>query len=163
MRIVPILSVYLLVTLALASPASAQDGPRPMTVDDALDMIQVGNALISPDGSWVLYSRRELNWEDNKYETKYWRVSSEGGEAFQYVGEDGGSAFQFSPDGSYLTFRRAVEEKQQIFWMRTVGGEALQLTKHASSVGTYRWSKDGSKIFFSAQNTRSEEEEKEGT
>ena len=74
-----------------------------MTVDDALDMVQVGSPLMSPDGSWVLYSRRTLNWEDNEYETEYWRVPADGGEAFRYIGEDGGSAFQFSPDGAYLT------------------------------------------------------------
>ena len=28
---------------------------RPMTVDDALDMVRVGDALISPDGEWVLF------------------------------------------------------------------------------------------------------------
>ncbi len=99
----------LLAIVVLTVPAHGQDTRRPMTVDDALDMVQVGSPLMSPDGSWVLYSRRTLNWEDNEYETEYWRVPADGGEAFRYIGEDGGSAFQFSPDGAYLTFRRAVD------------------------------------------------------
>jgi dipeptidyl aminopeptidase/acylaminoacyl peptidase len=134
----------------------------------------------------VLYSQRKLNWDDNEYETEYWRVPADGGEAFRYIGEDGGSSFQFSPDGAYLTFRRPVgggssgggsggsesgagaggnSRLQQIFLMRTVGGEAVQLTKHETSVAQYRWAKDGSAIFFAAPDKKPEdveEEEKKG-
>ncbi|MEE8146499.1 MAG: hypothetical protein V3T24_02750, partial [Longimicrobiales bacterium] len=101
-------SLAFVISLLLASAVQAQDARRPMTVDDAMDMVRVGSPLMSPDGSWVLYSQRTLNWDDNEYETEYWRVPSDGGEAFRYVGEEGGSAFQFSPDGTYLTFRRSV-------------------------------------------------------
>ena len=34
--------------------------PRPMTVDDSLDMDSVGGALMSPDGEWVLFSKNQL-------------------------------------------------------------------------------------------------------
>ncbi len=156
-------------------PADAQNARRPMTVDDAMDMVRIGSPLMSPDGSWVLYSRRTLNWDDNEYETEYWRVSADGAEGFRYIGEDGGSAFQFSPDGAYLTFRRAVgagsggdgggadgkDRKQQIFLMPTAGGEAVQLTKHETSIGRYRWAKDGSAIFFLATDKKPEDVEKE--
>ncbi len=99
-----------------------------MTTDDGLEMVSVGNALMSPDGQRVLYSRSELNWDDNKRETTYHMIPAGGGESFQFIGKDGGSGFQFSPDGDYLSFRRAVDEVQQIFVMRTNGGEAVQLT-----------------------------------
>jgi dipeptidyl aminopeptidase/acylaminoacyl peptidase len=49
--------------------------------------------------------------------------------------------------------------------MRTVGGEAVQLTKHETSVAQYRWAKDGSAIFFAAPDKKPEdveEEEKKG-
>ena len=135
-------------------------GPRPMTVDDALDMVSVGGALMSPDGNWVFFSKRTLNWDDNEYDTKYYMTPADGGEAFQYIGEEGGSGFQFSPDGKYLTFTRSVDDERQIFWMRTVGGEATQLTEHETSIGTYRWSDDSTKIFFSAQEKRPDDVEK---
>ena len=63
-----ILGVLLALAVS-AIPADAQDARRPMTVDDAMDMVQIGSPLMSPDGSWVLYSRRTLNWDDNEYET----------------------------------------------------------------------------------------------
>lgn len=131
---------------------------RPMTVDDALDMVDVGGAQISPDGEWVLYSQRELDWEENEYVTKWYMVPATGGEAFEYIGEEGGSSFRFSPDGKYLALTRTVDEKRQIFWMRTAGGEATQLTEHETSVGSFEWSDDATKIFFSAEDKRPEDE-----
>lgn len=146
--------------LLTTSSVLAQSAPRAMTVDDALDMKSVGSALMSPDGNWVFYSMSELNWKENKRESKYFMIPAEGGEAFQYIGEEGGSGFQFSPDGRYLSFTRTVDKNRQIFLMRTTGGEATQLTEHETSVGSYKWSADSMKIFFSAQDKRPEEEEK---
>ena len=134
---------------------------RPMTVDDSLNIVRVGNVLLTPDGQWVFFSKTELDWKKNKYATKYYLISSSGKEAeFQYIGEDGGSAFQFSPDGKYLSLKRTVDENSQIFLMRTAGGEAVQLTKHKNSIDDYKWTQDSSMIFFSANEPRSEEDEK---
>ncbi|HAC07901.1 MAG TPA: hypothetical protein DCF71_18815 [Gemmatimonadetes bacterium] len=147
------------VMLLLAVPAAAQER-RAMTTDDGLDMIRVGGATISPDGSWVLFSKSELDWGENERKITWWRVPTGGGEPYRFIGEEGGSGFQFSPDGSTLSFTRSVDEKSQLFLMRTDGGEAQKLSKHKTSVGSYRWSQDGSKIFFVAAEPRSEEEEK---
>ena len=146
--------------LTLPLQAAPQKTRRPMTVDDALNMIRVGNVLISPDGHWVFFSKSELNWEKNRRDTKYYLISAEGGEEFQYIGREGGSSFQYSPDGKYLSFKRSVDKKSQLFLMRTSGGEAIQATKHKTSVGFYRWSPRSDKIFFIADRPRSPEEEK---
>jgi dipeptidyl aminopeptidase/acylaminoacyl peptidase len=139
---------------------SAQEG-RPMTTDDALEMVQVGGALMSPDGDWVLFSKSELDWDENERDTSWWRVPADGSEdAYRFIGEEGGGSFQFSPDGRWLAFTRSVEEKNQIFIMRTSGGEALQLSDHETAVGSYAWSDDGLTVFFVAADERSEEEEK---
>lgn len=153
-------SMLLLLLLSSSVALQAQEAPeattapRPMTVDDALNMVDVGAGLIAPDGSNVLYTRRVLDWEDNEYDTEVWMAPADGGEPYRYLGEDGGSDFAFSPDGSYLTFKRRVGEgrnaTQQLFWMRTAGGEAVQLSKHATAVGSYAWAEDSSRIFFVA-------------
>ena len=142
---------------AAAAPDSAS-APRPMTVDDALDMVSVGSPLISPDGSWVLYSKRTLDWDENEYKTEDWRVSADGEDRYEFIGEDGGSGFQFSPQGTYLSFRRPVGEgqsrTQQIFVMRMAGGEAVQLTEHDVSIASYEWSEDESRIYFQADDEK---------
>ena len=60
-RVLPILLILLLVSGATAGVQAASQGqdeqaaeaqaPRPMTVDDALDMVSVGGAQMSPDGA----------------------------------------------------------------------------------------------------------------
>lgn len=133
-----------------------------MTTDDALDMVMVGDALMSPDGSWVLYSRSELDWDENERKTTWWRAPADGSEEpYRFIGEDGGSRFRFSPDGRWLAFSRSVDEKSQLFLIRTDGGEAQQLSDHETAVGAYQWTGDGSRIVFVADDPRSEEEEKE--
>ena len=149
----------LLITFVLAVPVAGQE-QRAMTTDDGLDMVRVGDAMISPDGSWVLFSKSELNWEENERETTWWRVSAEGGEPYRYIGDDGGGNFQFSPDGSRLAFIRSVDDESQLFLLPTTGGEAVQLTEHETSISSYAWSEDGSKIIFVAPEPRADEEEK---
>jgi len=133
-----------------------------MTTDDALNMVSVGGATISPDGTWVLFSKSELDWDENERKTTWWKVPSDGSEEpWQFIGEEGGSSFQFSPDGRWLSFTRTVDEKRQLFIMRTDGGEAVQLSEHETAVGAYQWTEDGTHIVFVAAHKRSEEEEKE--
>ncbi|HKJ02460.1 MAG TPA: S9 family peptidase [Longimicrobiales bacterium] len=155
------IAALLLFPLVLITPLAAQDATRrPMTTDDGLDMIDVGGAVISPDGSWVLYSRSELDWKANKRKTTWWRVGAQGGEPYRYIGEEGGSGFTFSPDGSRIAFTRTVDGKAQLFLMRTAGGEGVKLTDHKSSVGSFQWLEDGSALAFVAEEPRTEEEEK---
>ena len=151
-------NLTLLIVFVLAVPVAGQER-RAMTTDDGLDMVQVGGAMISPDGSWVLFSKSELNWEENERETTWWRVSAEGGEPYRYIGDDGGGNFQFSPDGRRLAFTRSVDDESQLFLLPTTGGEAVQLSEHETSIGSYAWSEDGSKIIFVATEPRTDEEE----
>ncbi len=132
--------------------------PRPMTVDDSLDMDSVGGALMSPGGEWVMFSKNQLDWDENERNTKWYMIPSSGGEAFEYIGDEGGGSFQFSPDGKYLTLTRSVDGDRQIYWMRTAGGEAVQLTKHETSISSYQWSDDSKRIFFVATDKRPDDE-----
>ena len=166
-------SALVVLALVFANPIAAQDR-RPMTTDDALDMVQVGSPLISPDGGWVLFSKSELDWEENERKTTWWRVPSDGSaEPYRFIGEDGGSSFQFSPDGAYLSFLRSANENgggangndgnenngAQLYLIRTDGGEAYQLSEHGTSVSSYAWGEDGSKIFFVANEEVDDEQE----
>ena len=131
-----------------------------MTTDDVLNMVGVGGALISPDGSWVLFSRSELDWDENERKTTWWRVPADGSaEPYRFIGEEGGSNFAFSPDGSRLSFTRSVDDTRQLFLMRTDGGEAVQLSEHTTSVGSYEWTDDGQSIVFVAEDSLPDDEE----
>ena len=132
-----------------------------MTVDDALNMVRLGNVQMSPDGKWVFFSKSELDWGKNKRNKRYFMIPASGGKAVQYISDSGGSSFQFSPDGKYLSFRRTVKKNSQVFMMSLKGGEAFQLTHHKNSVESYKWSPDASKIFFTADEPMGKEKKKE--
>jgi len=151
-------SLLLFLILLWIIPVNAQK--RAMTTDDILNMINPGAALMSPDGSFVIYGKSELKWEDNKRETTYYYIPADSGESYQYIGEGGGSDLKFSPDGKFISLKRSVDDKQQLFLLPTKGGEALQLSEHKSSVSNYRWSSDSKKIYFKADVPRTSEEEK---
>src|SRR5210317_553095 len=107
------LSLILLLTV-LAYTIQAQK--RALTTDDALDMVGLSGAYLSPDASFVLYGKSVLDWDENKRKTTYHFVSPNGERTYQYIGKAGASAIQFSPDGKYLSFKRSVEKKQQVFY-----------------------------------------------
>ncbi len=152
--------ICFLVTLVTVTSLAAQER-RPMTTDDALDMVRVGGVLMSPDGSWVLFSKSELDWDENERKTTWWRAAADGSdEPYRFIGEEGAASLRISPDGRWLSFTRSVDDKNQLFVMRTDGGEALKLSDHGTAIGSYAWSEDGSTIFFVAADERSEEDEK---
>ncbi|UCF39023.1 MAG: S9 family peptidase [Acidobacteriota bacterium] len=158
----------LLVFVSLPLTAFAAE-PRPMTIDDWLNIVRIDDVMISPDGKQVFFAKTEYDWtiKDSElskggYKDKktFYMVSAQGGDPVQFIGEAGGSSFQFSPSGEFLSLRRRVDGKSQVFLMPTSGGEAIQLTKHKEGVSAYRWSDDSSKLFFLADQALPEEEEK---
>lgn len=157
-KIIPIFCIILLIAAILSAGDATR---RPMTVDDALNIVQVNDALISPNGQWVFFSKSELNWEKNKQGKKYYMISANGGETYQYIGKEGGSNFQFSPDGQYLAFFRDHGQRQQIYLMHTHGGEAIQLTKHKTEISVFKWANDSQGIFFTADEPLCKKEDKE--
>lgn len=131
---------------------------KPFTVDDAINMVSVSDPQISPDGKWVLFTKSELKWDDNKWERFLWIASTDGGESFKYTNTEGDSSPQWSPDGKHLAFLRGSGEKRQIWLMRSTGGEATQLTKHKAAVSSFKWSPDSQGLVFLASDIKSKEE-----
>lgn len=154
--------VALIASLFAGTSLFAQDVVRrPMTVDDAMNMVRVQNVRMSPDGNWVFFSKSELDWDQNRRKQKHYLIAAGGGEATEFIGNAGGSAFRFSPDGKHLSFLRRVDGDQQIFWMSISGGEAQQLTDHNNGIVSHRWAADASEIFFTADEARTDEEQEE--
>ncbi len=149
-----------LLGLVSVSSVGAQE-KRPMTVDDRLAVVRIGDVAMTPDGARVFYSERRLNWEKNKYEKTFFMISSEGGEPVPFVRKNGGEGFRISPQGEYLSLLRKVDEKPQIHLMSLSGGEPWPLTEHRGEITDTKWSGDGRSIVFVAKQSMSEEEEKE--
>ncbi len=148
--------------LLVASVAAAQD-KRPMTIVELIDVPSVGSPRLSPDGSQILYTRTDTDWEKNGRTTHIWRINSDGsGEVQLTNGAEGESSPRWSPDGARVAFlaKRGENEHTQIYVMRNRGGEASPLTSHDSSVGSFQFSPDGKHIFFVASDPKSAKEKK---
>ena len=162
----PFLST-LLITLATgwAGPISAQDGPSgALTIDDVVDLAQVQSPQLSPDGTRVLYTKRELDWDENKREGRIWIVGSDGLGARVFTGSSDDQNPRWSPDGRWVSFTRPVgdsDKVRQIFLLPTDGGEAIQLTKHTTNVGVYEWDEEGRVLYFQANDSLPDDVEKE--
>ncbi len=142
--------------------AAAQE-KRPMTIVELIDVPRVGSPALSPDGSQILFTRTDTDWEDNGRMTHIHRIDSDGTGAVQLTnGEHGESSPRWSPDGRLVAFlaRRGESEHQQIQVLRNSGGEASPLTDHPAAIGQFAFSPDGTRIYFLASDPLTAEEKK---
>jgi dipeptidyl aminopeptidase/acylaminoacyl peptidase len=163
--------VAIALALLCALPAAAQK--RPVTIDDILGMKAATSPAVSPDGTQVLYVVRQWEAEKDRMEsrTRIWMVPVAGGAARQITfGERGDSQPQWSPDGRYISFVSARGAgpgpgsgedgpRNQIYIMRSDGGEASKLTDAKEGVGSYAWAPDSARIAFVTTDARSSDDD----
>ena len=155
------LALLALATSTAQSQDDASSGKRTMSIVDLIDLPGISGLQISPDGSYILYTRSDAVWDRNKTVSHIWRLSADGSENIQMTnGEDGESGGIWSPDGSQIAFvtERDDDDHNQIWLLNNGGGEALRLSDHPTSVSSLSWSPDGSTIYFRARDEKTEEE-----
>lgn len=158
-------TAVLLCFLFAAASATAQNH-RPPTVDDVIDMVQVSDAQISPNGKRVLFTRSEIKeWKANKRVSSIWVAGVDGGEPYQFLGSDKDRSPRWSPDGNWVALLSTRDQKEgsgdsgaEIWLIRADGGEATRLTSHDGAIRAFEWSADSSRIFFTATIPQSEKE-----
>ena len=127
-------------------------------------MVRVSGPRLAPDGSRVLFVRDELDWDENKRVSRIWVVGADGQNARPFTGSADDSSPEWSPDGRWVSFTRPAgdsDKVRQLFVLPVDGGEAVQLTRHVTAVGSYRWSGDSGSIFFLASDSLPDGVEKE--
>jgi dipeptidyl aminopeptidase/acylaminoacyl peptidase len=159
-------STFVLLALMSASVYADAQTRRAMSLDDVLDLVQVSAPRLSPDGSRVLFTRSEIKeWKDNKRVNTIWIANADGSNQYQFLGSDKDRNPQWSPDGTQVAFlstRDASESDKeavpQIWVIHARGGEASKLTDHKGKIDSFEWAADGSRIFFLAEQAKSDEE-----
>jgi dipeptidyl aminopeptidase/acylaminoacyl peptidase len=151
-------TVVVILAAAAASPALAQDAPRPMTFLDMREMRTVSAPTPSPDGQQMLYVLSTPDWQEAKSQTDLYLVSTREGVAstrqMTFTKEKNESAPRWTADGRaffFLSNRDApssAESRNQLYMMRPDGGEAQRLTDAAEGVRDYEPSKDGRWLLF---------------
>ena len=118
-----------------------------LTVDHYLDWEQASDPQISPDGSQIIYTRRWVNKQEDKWESALWVMSADGSRQRFLVK---GSNARWSPDGARILYLADGEPKgTQVFvrWMDAEGA-VTQITRVEETPADPRWSPDGKRVSF---------------
>ena len=144
-------SLLVAVLIAVQSSAHAQTAAKhAITFDDMIQMHRVGEAQISPDGKWVVYTLTTPNMDLNRGVSNIWIVATGGGAPLQLTQSGQDSSPVWSPDGKTIAFLSARSGEAQIYLLAMDGGEAKQITKISTGVDIVKWSSDGKTIAFTS-------------
>src|SRR4051812_31823293 len=105
----------------------------PFRAEDLLKQVMILEAVVSPDGAFVVYSRSVI--EEGKLRKRLWRVPFEGGESTPLTTTDGCDGQpRISPDGRSLLFLSDRGGKNHVWVLPLAGGEARKLAEFPGDV-----------------------------
>ncbi len=164
-KFLSLISTIALAILALsgASRGEASDQAAAWTPELSMKVKAVGGVQVSPDGKRVLYTVNEpvMTAEKSEYLTQIWMANTDGSDAFQMTfGEKSSTNPDWSPDGRWIAFTSSRSGKNNLYLMRSTGGEAEMITDVKSGVGGFAWSPDGKWIAFTMTDPPTDDEEK---
>ena len=114
---------------------------------DVISLRTAGSPRVSPDGTAVLYTVREADWEGNRFDTEIW-LAREGEEPFPLTRtkDNSSSDARWSPDGKKVAFLADRGGGSQIWLISPWGGEARALTAVEDGVAGFEWSPHGTRL-----------------
>ena len=137
--------------LALLLACSAQaDSNNVFDIDTYLNMKDVSEISVSPDGAFVAYTISESDLEKDDYSSAVWMIRATGGEPVRMT-VDSSSAWapKWSPDNRFLAvLSDRAEDTTQVWLLDRRGGDAQQLTTFKQGVESYDWSPDGKQMLL---------------
>jgi len=159
--------ILFFLTLTLAAQTLTAQQKRALTPEDVVDIRNVYNANVSPDGkriAFVVSEPGDSNKPQMPRDQNIWMVPVDGSEparpfAFSPKLEN---SPRWSPDGHWLAFlsNRGEDGQTQIWLMGADSGAAEKVTSAKAGVVSYKWSPDGRMIAFLTRDDRTDEEKK---
>ncbi len=143
----------------LTAGALSGQAKRPMTFMDVQRMNQVGDAALSPDGRWMLYTLSTPDWKEARRFTDIWVVSTATGASsarqLTFTRDKNETDPQWARDGSFFVFSSnrdgvGAAAPAQLYVMRADGGEARRITDAKDGVSQFAFTKDGKRLVYAA-------------
>jgi dipeptidyl aminopeptidase/acylaminoacyl peptidase len=146
-RFVIAISVFMFALACLPVSIVSAQGNRRFTVEDLLKVRRVGDPRISPDGTRVVFTIGDVNWDVNKVITQIYVVPIDGGSMKQLTnGAGSATSPRWSPEGKRIAYITGG----QVWTMENDGDNKNQVTKISTDAAAPIWSPDGQWIAFTS-------------
>jgi dipeptidyl aminopeptidase/acylaminoacyl peptidase len=95
----------LILLAGVCTAGMSAQAKRPMTLVDVLNIPNLTDPQLSPDGRQVAYVLAKADWTENKRISHIWRINADGTGSVQLTsGKDGETSPRWSPDGLTIAF-----------------------------------------------------------
>ena len=134
--------------LSLGSGASA----RPFTAKDMATLERVSDPRLSPDGHWMLYDLRTVDYDANKSKHAVWLADVTGKESPRRlaISDKGAANARWSADGKAIYFLSdRHDETSQVFVTDLAGERATQVSAMPFDVDAFKIAPDGKTLVVS--------------
>lgn len=124
-------------------------------VKDLVELCEPSDPQISPDGRWIVYMERSVDWENNRYLDSPWLVDlTASPPKFRMLFDAPGAiwSYRWSPDGQWLAFGNHKPQNEQPtleLFNPTTGTQRTICNLPTGGYG-FTWSPDGTLIAYMA-------------
>jgi len=143
-----VLSSLLCVLRPVSTSAQEHRADSLLTVDKYLDFEQVAEPKLSPDGTQIVYTRRWVNKQLDRWDSALWIIGADGTRNRFLVK---GASAVWSPDGTRIAYLAEADSTKMQLFVRYLNAEGVstQITRGNEAPADVRWSPDGKWLGFS--------------
>jgi dipeptidyl aminopeptidase/acylaminoacyl peptidase len=125
----------------------AESTPHAFSIRDMLAMDRLSGAVLSPDGSRIVYELRQTDLRANRSRMDLWMVALADGVPQQITTHpESDSSPAWAPDGSAIYFLSTRSGSSQVWKRALAGGEPEQVTSLPLDVGTFQIAPTGTHL-----------------
>lgn len=136
-----VLSTALLLVLGCAAHGQGQ----PLPLERYMDMTDVADAQIAPDGKRVVYLRRVVDKIHDRRVSSMWIINADG-TGDRQLGH--GSAVRWAPDSRRIAYIGGGSDNTPSIFVREIDGAVTEVVRNANWPGNISWSPDGKTLAF---------------